>query len=75
MISILLAVTLTWAQSGSPANLALTCFQHELDLWEATRGRLPSADEADLIVDMCMEKYDAKVKNQEKEAQQEKAKP
>lgn len=30
------------------------CFQTELDLFEQVRGRLPSPDEADLVIDACM---------------------
>jgi hypothetical protein len=44
---------------------ALTCFQTEVELYEATKGRLPDADEADLIVDYCMRKYDETLKKME----------
>lgn len=71
MISLLLMAALTWAQNETPERAALTCFQHELDLYEARHGRLPSADQADLMIDYCMEKYSAKIKEQ----QEKKEKP
>ena len=57
LISVLLIANL-WASDISPAErAALTCLQNEVDLYEARKGRLPTDDEADLIIDACMEKY------------------
>jgi hypothetical protein len=53
---ILLLMLVAGPVFGSPAEDATECFQAELDLWEATKGRLPTDDEADLIIDMCMKK-------------------
>lgn len=42
------------------ANTSI-CFSQELDLFEKTKGRLPTDDEADLIIDYCVNrKYDEK---------------
>ena len=41
------------AESG-PREKANECMARELDLWEANKGRLPTNNEADLIVDFCV---------------------
>lgn len=50
----------------TPQEAATRCFQIELNLWESVRGRLPTDDEADLIVDVCMLKYEEAKNEQSK---------
>ena len=40
-------------------NNVESCFQAEMDLFERVKGRLPNADEADLVIDACMKLGDS----------------
>lgn len=53
MIKLLFFCALNWA-SEDPHTLAAQCLDHEVDLFESVKGRLPNPYEADLIVDMCV---------------------
>jgi hypothetical protein len=40
-------------------QISSDCLERELELWEKNKGRLPNAEEADLIIDMCVKRaYD-----------------
>lgn len=69
MIFILLTLlfNISIAQETTPAQLASQCFQHEVDLHLLAKGRLPDSDEADLLIDACMLKYEKRRKELERE--------
>lgn len=68
ILRLLLTAALTWAQSA-PEVAVRKCFQIQVDFYEATKGRLPDPDEADLIVDLCMQQYNETLKQTKKGAQ------
>jgi hypothetical protein len=41
------------SKSQQIRDYAQNCFDQEMDLFEHARGRLPTDDEADLIIDAC----------------------
>lgn len=65
MILGLLFITYLSAAEPQPSEVARQCFQVELDLYERVKGRLPTPDEADLIIDNCMGAYENARKKQE----------
>lgn len=45
-------------------TISSECLERELALWEKEKQRLPSPDEADLIIDMCVKQaYEQAKKN------------
>lgn len=62
----LLLVSCLALANSNISKTAQICMEQELDMWEQERGRLPTADEADLIIDMCVAK--AFKKEQQNEA-------
>lgn len=59
MISLLFFALTAFAEVPEYANVsrvAKQCFQNEVDLFEQIKGRLPTDDEADLIIDMCIKR-------------------
>lgn len=68
IVSSLLLVSIT--VSGAPKDpgpIASDCLERELDLWEKQRGRLPTSEEADLLIEACVkEAFKKEPKNESK---------
>jgi hypothetical protein len=55
IINFILTATLSfsWA-TQEPRTIASDCLERALDEWERERGRLPTSEEADLLIEACV---------------------
>ncbi len=67
-MSFIFTLLLSLPTYAAPQPKVANCFTYEVDLYVATKGRLPTDDEADLLIDFCMAKWEHKREQREEES-------